>query len=767
MTYSVDLFTGRNVFQKDYANVLQFDTPQARDQFFDSQDKITVQNTEFVHVSNDRTNITLTFTYTLSPGQQSRLDYAKFNYCRINYELVTELPETSQQKCHYYFIDSYRIVSSTTDRTVVRFAISEDIWTNYQFSINFMPTLVERKHCNRWFKYGGTDYYWFNINPNRDRLQQMNSANMPRELAIPKVTVRVCTSVAKSERQDNVNYYYTVNPTYEEKEIGIVWALIQFTNTYKDSYDQQQFALVPIQTEGFDFVPHHPQHIEDYVLGQIQADSEFRSETFGDLGTNHQEMYGSCFLTLAMLESQGQSLVLRDEDDYAVTINSIQILPALPITDNSNEIIHYDQNGKQYIHFNSESFFLVEKSFNVVGFSYSSENSFRYFFKQWVSDSLERLETVKKDRPEYLSCVSLGYFTPTLPKPPSQTGEFSQDNEPMMFFEPVMTRTLMTRDGQQSTIIPDIVFNFNQNWQTSHVYNLYLRMSFKLSASRCEMTYYVSPFESNLVAITDDLKQQITGITLKQKSYLFDILNDTYADYCVRQRDIDRRMMYMNILTGGIQESGSTAVSQGIGYRSNMERANKEQILNDTGGGSWDPFSYSRSEQLNSMYKNYQMSQAQMSQVGGVQAFGANAIGQTARYDQLQNQMKNSSSIVSQMADWQDQVQNGKLGVCLIETVCDTIQRQKYLELFTKYGYQVNSVQIPNLKTRKYFDYIKTGGQVLQTDLNQYIQSQLCTIFDNGVTIWHMDYCQTQNFILNQVYYYDNTERALLTGGEN
>lgn len=66
------------------------------------------------------------------------------------------------------------------------------------------------------------------------------------------------------------------------------------------------------------------------------------------------------------------------------------------------------------------------------------------------------------------------------------------------------------------------------------------------------MTYYVSPYESNLVAITEDLKQQITGITLKQKSYLFDILNDTYADYCVRQRDIDRRMMYMNILTGGI-----------------------------------------------------------------------------------------------------------------------------------------------------------------------------------------------------------------------
>lgn len=109
---------------------------------------------------------------------------------------------------------------------MVRFAISEDIWTNYQFSVNFMPSLVERKHCDRWFKYGGTDYYWFNINPNRDRLQQMNSANMPRELTIPKVTVRVCTKVNKTDRQENIHYYFTVNPVYTEMEIGIVWALI-------------------------------------------------------------------------------------------------------------------------------------------------------------------------------------------------------------------------------------------------------------------------------------------------------------------------------------------------------------------------------------------------------------------------------------------------------------------------------------------------------------------------------------------------------------
>lgn len=123
----------------------------------------------------------------------------------------------------------------------------------------------------------------------------------------------------------------------------------------------------------------------------------------------------------------------------------------------------------------------------------------------------------------------------------------------MMFFEPVMTRTIMTRDGQSSTSIPDIVFqNVYPLSETPGLYDLYVSMTFKLSASRCEMTYYIHFSQSTEEAVIDDLKQQIIGFTLKQKSYLFDILNDTYADYCVRQRDIDRRMMYMNILTGGI-----------------------------------------------------------------------------------------------------------------------------------------------------------------------------------------------------------------------
>ena len=89
---------------------------------------------------------------------------------------------------------------------------------------------------------------------------------------------------------------------------------------------------------------------------------------------------------------------------------------------------------------------------------------------------------------------------------------------------------------------------------------------------------------------------------------------------------------------------------------------------------------------------------------------------------------------------------------------------QQYLEpymeqiglLFHQYGYAQNKMLTPNIKTRRYFNYIKTrqvnlkGNGIPKTHL-----MQLKNIFDSGVTVWHMD--TSNNFIGN--YTPDNTER--------
>lgn len=58
-------------------------------------------------------------------------------------------------------------------------------------------------------------------------------------------------------------------------------------------------------------------------------------------------------------------------------------------------------------------------------------------------------------------------------------------------------------------------------------------------------------------------------------------------------------------------------------------------------------------------------------------------------------------------------------------------------DFLTMFGYKVNSLKIPNITGRPYWNYVKTidcnfDGNIPQTDL-----SIIRTMFDNGVTLWH------------------------------
>jgi hypothetical protein len=69
--------------------------------------------------------------------------------------------------------------------------------------------------------------------------------------------------------------------------------------------------------------------------------------------------------------------------------------------------------------------------------------------------------------------------------------------------------------------------------------------------------------------------------------------------------------------------------------------------------------------------------------------------------------------------------------------------REEYAEQLTNYfkmfGYKVNKLEVPNTKSRQYYNYIKTVdaniiGNIPSNDLNT-----IKGIFDKGVTIWHTD----------------------------
>lgn len=56
---------------------------------------------------------------------------------------------------------------------------------------------------------------------------------------------------------------------------------------------------------------------------------------------------------------------------------------------------------------------------------------------------------------------------------------------------------------------------------------------------------------------------------------------------------------------------------------------------------------------------------------------------------------------------------------------------------FTKFGYKVNLIKVPNIRGRKYFNYVKTREAFITGNLPNNSKTIIQEILNNGVTFWH------------------------------
>jgi hypothetical protein len=81
---------------------------------------------------------------------------------------------------------------------------------------------------------------------------------------------------------------------------------------------------------------------------------------------------------------------------------------------------------------------------------------------------------------------------------------------------------------------------------------------------------------------------------------------------------------------------------------------------------------------------------------------------------------------------------------------------QKIDLYFQMFGYQVNSLEVPTLRTRDKWNYIKTVNAVITSNLNEKTIPledirMLEDIFNNGVTIWHSESYMYQYAVQNNI----------------
>lgn len=81
--------------------------------------------------------------------------------------------------------------------------------------------------------------------------------------------------------------------------------------------------------------------------------------------------------------------------------------------------------------------------------------------------------------------------------------------------------------------------------------------------------------------------------------------------------------------------------------------------------------------------------------------------------------------------------QNQFSGYCLVYRQISNEYIAILENYFKKYGYKVNTIEIPNLHTRESWNYIRTIDCNIKANINAESLEKLRTMFNNGVTVWH------------------------------
>lgn len=78
------------------------------------------------------------------------------------------------------------------------------------------------------------------------------------------------------------------------------------------------------------------------------------------------------------------------------------------------------------------------------------------------------------------------------------------------------------------------------------------------------------------------------------------------------------------------------------------------------------------------------------------------------------------------------------IGVCGVYLVLNIVRDvSNYDAFFTRYGYAVNQLKVPETKSRSAWNYVKTKEIFITGNIPAQANQEICSMFNAGVTLWH------------------------------
>lgn len=151
---------------------------------------------------------------------------------------------------------------------------------------------------------------------------------------------------------------------------------------------------------------------------------------------------------------------------------------------------------------------------------------------------------------------------------------------------------------------------------------------------------------------------------------------------------------------------------------------------------------------------------ASVSTVGSFTNAINSTISSERNFEQKQEQLKSQSTNVINSDDFDLLNEYNKNSLLLMTYKVSERVRKLLLDLFYYYGYKCNEIKLPNLNTRKYFNFIQCEADIKENQsilIKEEYYNLLVELYNKGVTLFHN---YNGHYDIEQVK--DNTERNLL-----
>ena len=373
---------------------------------------------------------------------------------------------------------------------------------------------------------------------------------------------------------------------------------------------------------------------------------------------------------------------------------------------------------------------------DTVGFNTASGNGF-LGYQRWMEITLTELDitTVLDLFTEYEMEIPISGAVA-----PDDGALASYTYEPQLYMSPYFKRYIVNGCGSIVSELNDAVPSTENE----------LVMRYKAM---------ISPNSQNIIfdfseeGDTSELKAlafgagTLVGSAIIANAELTDIFNDEWLSYSLTSRNTDRQMVVNSAIANTITST------IGMGYGGAL-------VGSRSASGDWDS-----PDRRNSLLNSGARSAIAMASGAGVAMSVVNAgmawENQLAKERGIQNQpMKTAQVGTNGIFNMLNYV--GQFG--FIELRCDNRTWETAFDNYRKYGYEVQRFEKPDIRTRKYYNYIQTNYCKIDGALTGNEKDTISRIINNGVTFVHMDYSTTIGYPVNSSgHELENIERSLIS----